>query len=222
MPPVLEFLIVFVVVAVALLIGLLVFQYTPYMRDAILVLSLCLSGVAISAGIKLGMGLNLLWGLLLSTSLTCGAVTFMWGINRFSYRHPAIQFFAGLLLWAFSWISAAVIAVRRAIGWGGPVQIFGETMMDLPPIWANDPEQEELQRWAEGGGDAAFDAVGQSVRAAIAAIPDPAERTQIEETYRDFGSIGAIPALLQLRLGHLLPPALRQLAEGPRRLPRLG
>lgn len=220
MLPVLEFLIVFVVVAVALLIGLLVFQYTPYMRDAMLVLSLCLSGIAISAGIKIGMGLNLLWGLLLSTTLTCGAVAFIWGMNRYSYRHPVIQFFAGLLLWLFSWISALVIAVCNVVGLGGPVEILEERIWKMPHWLDNTPGQLDIQNWAEGVGgaegvgDDIVDVVGSAVRRAIAAIPDPDERTRVEGKYRDFGSIGAIPALLRLGLGHLLPSTLQRRRRG--------
>lgn len=121
-------------------------------------------------------------GLLISATLTCMAVVFIWGLNRFSYRSFLVRAYAGGLLSIFSWISATGIMIRKYMGWGVSVPLISEDT--IGDDWENNPEirqqVSQLQEDAEAGGEgeAAVDTQQSWIRSAIAAIPDQADREE--------------------------------------------
>ena len=157
------------------LIAMFVLKETAYANDISLLLFVFLTGASIAAASQ--MGYNLWPGLLIAASMMCGAITFMWGINRFAYRGLVMRTFAGFLMWLTSWPGAAIVVARKYMGWGVPVELIGELPWGLPNL--TDPRVAELQRAAEGpvGEDQVAVNPSQMLeRAAVAANPDPEVR----------------------------------------------
>jgi hypothetical protein len=156
-------------------------------------------------------------GLLISATLTCMAVVFIWGLNRFSYRSFLVRAYAGGILSIFSWISAAGIAIRKYMGWGVSVPLISEITSGID--WEDDPEIRQrvrrLQIDAEAGGEgeAAVDTQQSWIRSAIAAIPDQGDREEATKLLQQ-NLTGDVMRLLE-QLGLAGPNARRVRRRAP-------